>query len=274
MCAVVAPPYFSAIELAEACMHDSETLPHRVNHFETLNMPAFESAGSVRTGGPLTWETIYSRLLSDREDQQAWSALCALVARHARRDLGQRGWHIVEDVVADTWASVALSFDRAHGAATFHGFVLGHYWNARRQALRTHERAGVALDDVDLVELSPEEDAPDPRRVEQLRSALQQLPARERTAVVLRYFEDASAAGIGQVLGTTEGNARQIVFRAIQQLRVRMAVTRRPREHCHVAKGTDDVQCESNVRAPLAAHLVARMAPTVARSTPRRGARR
>lgn len=52
-----------------------------------------------------------------------------------------------------------------------------------------------------------------------LAEALRLLPRRERTAVYLRFLEDSSFADIAAVIGTTEGNARVIVHRALQKLR-------------------------------------------------------
>jgi RNA polymerase sigma factor (sigma-70 family) len=221
----------------------------------------------------VNWEIIYARLLWDREDSQAWTALRLHVLRHARRDVSQRGWQVVEEVVADTVAAVALSFDRAHGADTFRGFVLGHYWNARRQAVRAEERAGVALDDLDVAELPAEIEGPSPELVELLRRALEQLPVRERTAVVLRYFEGASAVAIGQALSATEVNARQIVFRGVRRLRAQLRSAPRDRASNIQNRQVDNVEWERHGRPAAGASAFTRLAPTLAGNLSRSGAR-
>jgi len=53
----------------------------------------------------------------------------------ARAELWQRGWTVVDDVVAETAAEVVLAMRKARGADTFGGFVRGHYLNVRRRAL-------------------------------------------------------------------------------------------------------------------------------------------
>jgi hypothetical protein len=93
------------------------------------------SISAASTQGTAKWECVYARLQLNREDVLAWRLLDSYIRRQAKRDLEQYGWRIVENVVHDTSAGVAAAFHRAHGPHTFRGFVLGHYWNARRQAL-------------------------------------------------------------------------------------------------------------------------------------------
>lgn len=55
--------------------------------------------------------------------------------------------------------------------------------------------------------------------VDALRECLQRLTERARTALKLRYTEDASRTSIGEALGITEHGARNLMQRAKQQLR-------------------------------------------------------
>ena len=52
-----------------------------------------------------------------------------------------------------------------------------------------------------------------------LAALLEQLPTRQRAAVVLRYFEDREFSDIGGVLGCSPATARSLVHRALAQLR-------------------------------------------------------
>ncbi|MCW5954070.1 MAG: SigE family RNA polymerase sigma factor, partial [Propionibacteriaceae bacterium] len=45
------------------------------------------------------------------------------------------------------------------------------------------------------------------------------LPARQRAALVMRFYERASYAEIAEVLGTAEVTARSLVHRALTSLR-------------------------------------------------------
>jgi RNA polymerase sigma factor (sigma-70 family) len=56
-----------------------------------------------------------------------------------------------------------------------------------------------------------------------LDEAMQALEATDRTAVLLRYFENKSLRDVGQTLGTTEEAARKRVSRAVERLRELLA---------------------------------------------------
>jgi len=57
-------------------------------------------------------------------------------------------------------------------------------------------------------------------------TAMHSLTATERTAFVLRHLEDCSTGEIGAALGIGPNAAKQAVFRAVQKLRIRLAVLR------------------------------------------------
>jgi len=182
--------------------------------------PLSQSADDPTDGGAF-WADIYGRLSRDLEDAGAWRALEERVRLRAQTQLAQRGWAVVEDVVSDTCAAVAVSFARARGPETFDGFVFGHYLNARRRALLHLLRPHVPLDGVDLP--APERDRPDPDVLALLRRCVAALPARERAAVRLRYLEEAATADVAEALGVTATNARVILTRALARLRGSLA---------------------------------------------------
>jgi RNA polymerase sigma factor (sigma-70 family) len=165
------------------------------------------------------WHEIYSRLRRDREDGQAWVALEQGVRAWARPELWGRGWHVVDDVVADTCSAVVVGLEGAHGGGTFAGFVRGHYLNARRRALREGHRPEVSLVSGFDVPAPAPETWPDEEELSALRRCLAVLPLREREAVRLRYFEGQSSAEMGAALGVTEGNARRILCLGMARLR-------------------------------------------------------
>jgi RNA polymerase sigma-70 factor (sigma-E family) len=55
---------------------------------------------------------------------------------------------------------------------------------------------------------------------ETLRRAIDRLPQRMRTAVVLRYFEDMTEAEIASALGVSLGTVKSTVSRAVAKLRI------------------------------------------------------
>lgn len=56
-----------------------------------------------------------------------------------------------------------------------------------------------------------------------LLAALSRLQARQRAAIVLRYFHDYPLRTVGEILGTSEGGATMLVQRALAHLRLEIA---------------------------------------------------
>jgi RNA polymerase sigma factor (sigma-70 family) len=164
----------------------------------------------------VNWPDIYARLKHDSEDARAWDALESNVRGWARPELWQHGWHVVDDVVADTCSTVVLSLGRARGGETFSKFAYGHFLNVRRRVLSAR-RPQFSLDGVDPP--APTEGADGDERLGVLRACLETLPSRERQALELRYFEECSSKQIAVALGVTIGNARRIVFNGLAHLR-------------------------------------------------------
>jgi RNA polymerase sigma-70 factor (sigma-E family) len=82
----------------------------------------------------------------------------------------------------------------------------------RRAVERAHlEREGRRMEDV-----SP---GPDVATSDALRSALLRLPLRQRTAIVLRYYEDLPDATIAELLGCRQATVRSLVARGLEVLR-------------------------------------------------------
>lgn len=54
---------------------------------------------------------------------------------------------------------------------------------------------------------------------DRLRRALAQLPVRQRTVLVLRFFEDRSEGDIAALLGTSVGTVKSQVSRGLDRLR-------------------------------------------------------
>jgi RNA polymerase sigma factor (sigma-70 family) len=182
------------------------------------SVAALTEAWGLPTGESLDWAALYAELRHDPNNAVAFGALARRVARWAERQLTSPACRPErEDVVAETCAAVVLALDEAHGPGTFAGFVYGHYQNARRRALQNARQPVVPLGDIDLPDAAPE--GPTADEPDLLARCLAELVPRERRAVELRYFEDASAMEMAEALGVTETNARQLVFCGLARLR-------------------------------------------------------
>ena len=82
----------------------------------------------------------------------------------------------------------------------------------RRAVERAYlEREGSGIEDVS--------NGPDVATSDALRSALLRLPLRQRTAIVLRYYEDLPDAKIAELLACRQATVRSLVARGLDVLR-------------------------------------------------------
>jgi RNA polymerase sigma factor (sigma-70 family) len=87
---------------------------------------------------------------------------------------------------------------------------LGRAESRRRVREQTaQDMAGLDTDSADWAKIEP-----------LLDEAMEQLDDLDRSAILLRFFEDKSLREVGQILGTSEDAARKRISRAVEQLRV------------------------------------------------------
>ncbi|MEU0521733.1 SigE family RNA polymerase sigma factor [Streptosporangium sp. NPDC006007] len=120
-----------------------------------------------------------------------------------------------EDLLQAALFKTYLAWDRIQNRATLDAYVRRamvniniSWWRRRR------------LDEY------PSEEIPEPALAggrghlpEQVEQALDRLPTRMRTAVVLRYYEDMTEPEIARALGISVGTVKSTVSRAIARLR-------------------------------------------------------
>lgn len=80
----------------------------------------------------------------------------------------------------------------------------------------------------DSLEVRDEAAAVDERT--RLEAALASLPARQRAAVVLRYYQDLSERHVAEALGCPVGTARSLTVRGVARLRLLLAESVEPVE--------------------------------------------
>jgi RNA polymerase sigma-70 factor, ECF subfamily len=98
-------------------------------------------------------------------------------------------------------------------------FVLG---TARQMVIdgRRGARRRVQILEAFPVDLTPaDEEAPEPLDTKRLGRCLSALPERERTVLVLTFYDDRSADAVASELGLSAGNVRVIRHRGLERLR-------------------------------------------------------
>jgi RNA polymerase sigma-70 factor, ECF subfamily len=140
---------------------------------------------------------------------------------------------VAEEAVQDTWLGVVRGIERFEGRSSFKTWLFRILVNRARSA-GAHEERTEAIASVDPDRFDAGGQWADPvdqwraavdDRLEAavwapiLKSALEQLPARQRTVVVLRDVEGLSSDEVCAALGVTAGNQRILLHRGRTRMR-------------------------------------------------------
>jgi RNA polymerase sigma-70 factor (sigma-E family) len=123
-----------------------------------------------------------------------------------------------EDLLQAALAKTYLAWDRIEDRGALDGYV-------RRAMVNTHiswwrRRRVQEFPTDELPDRAVADHAGDSDLTETLRAAIDRLPSRMRTAVVLRYYEDMSEAEVAERLGVSLGTVKSTVSRAVAKLRI------------------------------------------------------
>lgn len=148
-------------------------------------------------------------------------ALAALYARHAPEALrlaylltGDR--ELAEDLVQDAFVRLAGRLLHVRDPGGFHAYLRTTMVNLTRSHFR---RAGVERRYAERQPPIAPVRGPDVADREELRSALMALPIRQRTAVVLRYYEDLSESQTAELMRCRPAAVKSLVARGMESLR-------------------------------------------------------
>nr|WP_189180408.1 SigE family RNA polymerase sigma factor [Microbispora rosea] len=120
-----------------------------------------------------------------------------------------------EDLLQTALARTYLAWDRIRDRSSLDGYVrramvnINISWWRRR---KLEEFPSEELPDVPVQQDSR-------HRYDELEQALDRLPARQRTAIVLRYYEDMTEPEIARTLGISVGTVKSSVSRGMAKLR-------------------------------------------------------
>ncbi len=177
----------------------------------------------VDDDGPLVRQSQYGDVV----------AFAELVRRHARsaarlatRLLGNR--EDAEDAVQDAFAKAFANLARFRADSSFKTWLLHIVLNQAQDQLRRRRRRGPLASPEPVTEVSASSGRPGPFRrvaaqdeVRVLNEALDQLPPRQRAALLLKIYEGLPYEEVAGALGTTVPAARVYLSLARQSLRRR-----------------------------------------------------
>jgi RNA polymerase sigma-70 factor (ECF subfamily) len=166
--------------------------------------------------------------LVERAGAGSVAAFEALVRRHDRRMLAL-AWRLTgqlvdaQDIIQDALSRLHANLHRFQSEDEVGPWLRTVTVNLCRDLARRKRRspvvAGEELISQAAAEANPEEEASGQQREEILRSALQRLTAKERTALVLRELEGMTTAEVAKITGVAEATVRVQILHARLKLR-------------------------------------------------------
>lgn len=127
-------------------------------------------------------------------------------------------WHLAEDLVQTALAKLYVAWTRVHRrddvAAYARRTLVNAYLDERRRPWRREEAMDVVPD-----RPSVQTDDADPAMRKHIIVALGHVPARQRAALVLRYWEDLSVEQAADVLNCSTGTVKSQTARGLDRLR-------------------------------------------------------
>ena len=140
---------------------------------------------------------------------------------------GDRGK--AEDLVQATLAKLVMAWSRLHRSDSIDHYaqrvLINTYVSSRRRRSWWEQPLGR------LVESSTHDEYGAVEQRDWLRRALDELPARQRAAVVLRFYEEMSEEDAAHTLGCSVGTVKSLTSRGLQKLRTQYNETNIAAEH-------------------------------------------
>ena len=157
--------------------------------------------------------TAQAKLL--RELQDPWYRLCLSLLRNPDR---------ARDATQETALRFLKLLPRFEGNSTLTTWSMGIAINVVREMRRSASRHENSEPVSGLAQVSDEKGSPDQSasQAEQaslLRAGLDDLPDRQREAIVLRFFEDLSVEETAAAMNCAEGTVKATVHQALRTLR-------------------------------------------------------
>jgi RNA polymerase sigma-70 factor (sigma-E family) len=123
---------------------------------------------------------------------------------------------LAEDLVQDAFVRLAGRLLHVRNPGGFHAYLRTTIVNLTRSHFR---RRAIERRFIERHSEPGPVDAPDLSDRDRMQRALMELPLRQRTAVVLRYFEDLSEAQTADLMHCRTAAAKSLVSRGITTLR-------------------------------------------------------
>ncbi|GAA0398667.1 RNA polymerase sigma-E factor [Acrocarpospora corrugata] len=144
-------------------------------------------------------------------------------------------WHAAEDLVQSSLAKLYGVWHRLDTGSEPDAYLRRIMVNTQRSWWRARWRREIPR--AELPDLPVSGDLGEARAVaEDVRNALAKIPARQRTALVLRYFVDLSEAEAAELMGCSVGSVKTHTHRGLRAMRQLMLLVNRTEEEGSVSR--------------------------------------
>lgn len=140
------------------------------------------------------------------------------LARFLRTKVGRE--EEVDDLVQATFLACLEGGHRYRGEGGLRGYLLGIAYHKVQKLYAERERRAIDVEAVSMHDLAPGPSTALARQAEQrlLLAGLRRLPLQFQVVLELYFWEDLTAAAIGELLGVPEGTVRTRIRRARELL--------------------------------------------------------
>ncbi|MBD2845149.1 sigma-70 family RNA polymerase sigma factor [Paenibacillus sp. IB182496] len=155
---------------------------------------------------------LYSELM--RRYQRKILAFIYHMLKSAHREM------LAEDLCSETFYKAYRSLHSFREIdASFSTWLYTIARNTVLSELRKQKAANLSLDESSYVPVAPEEAAPEQQalrkeRMSMVREAINQLPEKQRSALILREYDQLDYQEIASILGQTVSSVKSLLFRA------------------------------------------------------------
>ncbi|WP_214110941.1 SigE family RNA polymerase sigma factor [Acrocarpospora catenulata] len=127
-------------------------------------------------------------------------------------------WHAAEDLVQSCLGKLYRAWGRLDTSSDPDAYLRRIIVNTHRSWWRARWRREIPR--AELPDLTDGRDLGETRAIaEDVRKALARLPARQRTALVLRFFADLSEAEVADLMGCSLGTVKSHTHRGLRAMR-------------------------------------------------------
>jgi RNA polymerase sigma-70 factor (ECF subfamily) len=155
----------------------------------------------------------------------------SLFERHGR-ELYAYLWRLLyvrqdaEDCLQETFLRAYRAFERTKPGWNYRAWLYKIATNVARTYMKRERTEKIELDELeDDLSTNPLETISHDEQVRAVLSAMRSLSFRQRTAIMMRKYNDLDYGMIGEVLGCTPETARAHVYQGLKRLRDRLAPT-------------------------------------------------